>query len=214
MATSVLLLGVLLAVGSGTGYASLDSVRKRLTRDLSPLAILLGVSIAQLPLHAGLLVLTGWPPVSPLPFLGWVLLAGSLAILANVLLVMAFERAPLSLVVPMLNVWSDEFTASLPDLREDALAFLDSLDPTSIFLRIDINNDGGYEYNQEVDISNVNYFKYDNDGAPKKAFNKVKHKMNFLVRLKCLQGILPQEAGHFVKVNYWLLIQTKLCFLF
>ena len=81
-----------------------------------------------------------------------------------------------ALIVPMLNVWSDEFTASLPDLREDALAFLDSIDPTSIFLRIDINNDGGYEYNEEYDLSGVKYFKYDKDGDPKKAFNNVKHK--------------------------------------
>lgn len=103
MGTTALLLGILLATASGAGWASLDSVRKHLSGSLSPLAILLGLSIAQLPVHATGLALSGWPGWSPGPFLAWSLLAAGVAVLANLLLIRAVATSPLSLVVPMLS---------------------------------------------------------------------------------------------------------------
>jgi hypothetical protein len=62
------------------------------------------------------------------------------------------------LVVPLVNTWSDEFTATLPDLREDVLNFTESLDITEVFLRVDVGNDGHYEFDKTFDISEVTYF--------------------------------------------------------
>ncbi len=102
MITSTLLLGWLLALASGAAWTGLDALRKRLAASLSPLAILLGITAAQLPVHAAGVALTGMPRMQA-PFFAWVAIGAAVAIAANWLLITAVRRAPLSLTVPFLS---------------------------------------------------------------------------------------------------------------
>jgi hypothetical protein len=63
-----------------------------------------------------------------------------------------------TLVVPLVNTVSDEFTNSLPDLREDVLKFTQDVELTDIFLRVDVGNDGHVEFDETFDITDVRYF--------------------------------------------------------
>lgn len=102
MVATPLLLGLLLALGSGAAWTGLDAIRKHLTGALSPLAILLGLVIAQIPLHGAAVAVTGWPGVDA-PFFAWCGVSALNAIAANWLLVEAFRRSPLSLTTPFLS---------------------------------------------------------------------------------------------------------------
>ena len=103
MLGSTLLLGLLLALASGAAWTGLDAVRKRLAADLSPLAILLGLTATQLPLHGAFVWAAPPARVDVLPFLGWSGLAAANAIAANGLLVVAVRTSPLSLTTPFLS---------------------------------------------------------------------------------------------------------------
>jgi hypothetical protein len=63
-----------------------------------------------------------------------------------------------TLVVPLVNTVSDEFTNTLPDLRQDVLTFTQEIELTDIFLRVDVGNDGHVEFDEKFDISEVRYF--------------------------------------------------------
>ncbi len=95
-------LGFALALVSGAGWTGLDAIRKRLGASLPPLAILLGVSLAQLPLYLALLAWEGVPAMEP-AFAGWLLAAAAIAIAANALLIRGLSLSPLSLVTPYLS---------------------------------------------------------------------------------------------------------------
>lgn len=62
------------------------------------------------------------------------------------------------LVVPLVNTWSDKFTATLPDLREDILNFTQDIEITEVLLKVDIGNDGHFEFDEAFDVSDVTYF--------------------------------------------------------
>ncbi|MDX1650335.1 MAG: hypothetical protein R3263_10830, partial [Myxococcota bacterium] len=96
------LAGLALALGSGAGWTGLDVVRKRLTAELSPEAILLGIAAVQVPMHGALLLWTGVPEIQPGFFL-WVALAVATAVGSNWLLTVAVRIAPLSGTVPLLS---------------------------------------------------------------------------------------------------------------
>ncbi len=102
MVSSALIVGFLLAVASGAGWTGLDAIRKRLAGNLSPLAILLGLVLAQIPVHTALLLGSGLPEVAP-PFWLWMGAAAAIAIAANVMLTVAVRSSPLGLVVPFLS---------------------------------------------------------------------------------------------------------------
>ena len=63
-----------------------------------------------------------------------------------------------TLVLPLVNTVSDEFTNSLPDLRQDVLKFTQDVELTDIFLRVDVGNDGHVEFDETFDITDVRYF--------------------------------------------------------
>lgn len=96
------LTGLALALGSGAGWSGLDAVRKRLTAELSPEAILLGIAAVQVPMHGALLAWTGLPEVQP-GFFAWVALAAVVVAASNWLLTRAVQIAPLSGTVPLLS---------------------------------------------------------------------------------------------------------------
>lgn len=62
------------------------------------------------------------------------------------------------LVIPLVNTWSDKFTATLPDLREDILNFTEEIEITEVVLRVDVGNDGHFEFDEAFDVSEVTYF--------------------------------------------------------
>ncbi len=95
-------IGAALALGSAVAWSILDALRKRLAVGLSASAILLGVTLPQVPIHATLAFGGGWPEVAP-GFVPLVLLAASLTAAANLLFVHAVRVSPLSLTVPYLS---------------------------------------------------------------------------------------------------------------
>jgi drug/metabolite transporter (DMT)-like permease len=96
------LAGALLAIASAFAWSGLDALRKRLARDLSAPAILLGFTLPQVPLHASIWVASG-PTGADLPFVGLTLIAAALTLGANILFVRAVALSPLSLTVPYLS---------------------------------------------------------------------------------------------------------------
>lgn len=96
------LAGLGLALGCALAWTLLDAIRKRLARDLSAAAILLGITLPQLPIHLSLAWAAGWRPVT-LRFLCLTLVAATLTAGANLLLVRAVHLSPLSLTVPYLS---------------------------------------------------------------------------------------------------------------
>lgn len=67
-----------------------------------------------------------------------------------------------TLVAPLLNVWSDEFTNNLPDLREDVLAFAEAIEIGTIRLQVDLFDDGTVDFELgdtgEIDVSGATYY--------------------------------------------------------
>ncbi len=96
------LIGAALALGSALAWSVLDALRKRLADGLSASAILLGITLPQLPIHASLAWGTGWPEIAP-GFVPLTLLAAALTAAANLLFVAAVRVSPLSLTVPYLS---------------------------------------------------------------------------------------------------------------
>jgi drug/metabolite transporter (DMT)-like permease len=100
-------------VASGAAWAGLDAIRKRLGGELSPLAILLGISAAGLPVYVvlGAAEAVAWleaPAAARASFeldalLAWTLLALVVAVAANLLLIRALQLSPLSLTTPYLS---------------------------------------------------------------------------------------------------------------
>jgi drug/metabolite transporter (DMT)-like permease len=95
-------LGALLALASAAGWSGLDAIRKRLSRDISAPAILLGFTAPQVPLHAIVLASAG-PSSVDLTFLVVTLITSALTLAANLLFVRAVSLSPLSLTVPYLS---------------------------------------------------------------------------------------------------------------
>ena len=62
------------------------------------------------------------------------------------------------IIIPLVNTWSDKFTATLDDLREDILNFTEEIEITEVVLRVDIGNDGSFEFDEAFDVSEVTYF--------------------------------------------------------
>lgn len=94
--------GFALALGCAVGWTTLDALRKRLARDLSGAAILLGITATQIPIHASLAWAGGFPELD-VPFLALTLVAATLTAAANLLFVRAVRLSPLSLTVPFLS---------------------------------------------------------------------------------------------------------------
>lgn len=96
------LLGVALALACALGWTTLDTLRKRLSRDLSGRAILLGITATQIPIHATASVGAGIPHLDA-AFFALTATAALLTAAANLLFVEAVRRSPLSLTVPYLS---------------------------------------------------------------------------------------------------------------
>jgi drug/metabolite transporter (DMT)-like permease len=94
---------LLLVLGCSLAWSGLDALRKVLTRHLSPLSLVLYLTLGQIP------VLALWCLGAPLPEPSrrYALLAAAsvaLNILANLAFVEAVRRSPLSLTVPLLSL--------------------------------------------------------------------------------------------------------------
>jgi drug/metabolite transporter (DMT)-like permease len=96
------LIGAALALASALAWSGLDALRKKLARDLSASAILLGLMAAQLPVHIVVLATVGCPSAD-LTFAGVTLITAALTLAANLLFVRAVAISPLSLTVPYLS---------------------------------------------------------------------------------------------------------------
>lgn len=95
-------------MASGAAWAGLDAIRKRLGSEMSPLAILLGMSAAGLPVYAGLALAglggsEGGAAFEADALLAWTLLALVVTVAANLLLIRALQLSPLSLTTPYLS---------------------------------------------------------------------------------------------------------------
>ncbi len=100
--SSSLVAGAALALGSALAWAVLDALRKRLARDLSAPAIVLGITAPQVPLHLTLALREDSLVLEP-GFVPLTLLAALLALTANLLFVRAVRGSPLSSTVPYLS---------------------------------------------------------------------------------------------------------------
>jgi drug/metabolite transporter (DMT)-like permease len=94
---------LLLALGASVGWAGLDTCRKVLAHHLHPVALVVFLTLGQLPLFAFWLVVDGQYTI--LPGYGWpAALSIVLNTLANLLFIRAVQLSPLSLTVPYLSL--------------------------------------------------------------------------------------------------------------
>jgi drug/metabolite transporter (DMT)-like permease len=112
------LAALLLAIGSGVGWAGLDTCRKVLSQHLSAVPIVLCLTLGQIPLFGLWLVIEQAYRIAP----GYVwpaALSVLLNTLANLLFIRSVQLSPLSLTVPLLSL-TPAFTTlmSLLLLRE------------------------------------------------------------------------------------------------
>jgi hypothetical protein len=72
------------------------------------------------------------------------------------------------LIAPLLNYWEEEWFVEPDNLKEAARDVFESLDITDLFLRIDLNNDGTYEFDFDLDEKTppgqVNKFYVESNG--------------------------------------------------
>src|SRR5262249_39735447 len=99
--------GILLALGASVCWALANVAIQQAGRAVGPVRALLW---AQLVGMAGVAIFSAWldrrVPTDLGPLVGWAALSGTPGLLASSTLFYAFERAPLSLAVPVMSSWS------------------------------------------------------------------------------------------------------------
>ena len=101
---------ILLILGASIGYSVMDLLRKMLTRHLSTMAVLFWMTLGSLPLFA----VWAWnqPPAGVNPRYGLVAMVSlTLQVLANLAMIEALRRSPLSVTIPFLSL-TPVFTAA------------------------------------------------------------------------------------------------------
>ncbi len=110
---------VLLILGAALGYSIMDLLRKLLTQHLSTMAVLFWMTLGSLPLFA----VWAWnqPVASVEPrYIAVALVSMTLQVLANLAMIEALRRSPLSVTIPFLSL-TPVFTAGFSALLIEEL---------------------------------------------------------------------------------------------
>ena len=101
---NLLSVGSLLTLTAALSWAALDALRKRLSADVAPAALLVLINVGLLPLFTGWLVLEGGQVDDLAAYAGPGAASTALQIVANFLFLAAVRVSPLSLTVPFLSL--------------------------------------------------------------------------------------------------------------